>query len=119
MVFKTAFKNLSLLPSGQSTADISVLLHSPRAFAFLNRMREEFHTVIIDGPPMLVPEARVLGSLADSVILVVRSAETTRYAVAAAKQRLMDDGTHVLGTVLNQWDPLDTKQYKHGRKYYE
>ena len=74
-------------------------------------MREEFHTVIIDTPPMLnMPDARILGRLADGVILVVRSAETMRAAAVAAKQRLTEDGTRVLGTILNQWDPRKTNQ---------
>jgi succinoglycan biosynthesis transport protein ExoP len=106
MVFKTCYRNLNLLPSGSSTVNVGALLHSPRAVAFLKRMREEFHTVIIDAPPMLnMPDARVLGRLADGVVLVVRSAQTMRDAAVAANQRLSDDGTRVLGTILNQWDP--------------
>jgi succinoglycan biosynthesis transport protein ExoP len=121
MVFKTGFRNLNLLPAGSSTLNVSALLYSPRALAFLNRMRKEFHTVIIDAPPMLnMPDARILGRLADGVILVVRSARTMRYAAVAANQRLTDDGTRVLGTILNQWDPRKTNQYTHGYgyKYY-
>ena len=121
MVYKTGFRNLNLLPSGSSTANVAALLHSPRAFAFLNRMRQEFHTVIIDAPPMLnMPDARVLGRLADGVVLVVRSAETMRDAALAAKQRLTEDGTRVLGTILNQWDPRTTNQHTsgYGYKYY-
>src|SRR5205823_4588589 len=41
MVFKTGFRNLNLLPSGSSTVNGAALLHSPRACALLNRMREE------------------------------------------------------------------------------
>jgi len=79
---------------------------------FFNRVRKEFHTVIIDAPPMLnLPDARILGRLADGVVLVVRSADTMRYAAVAAKQRLTEDGTRVLGTILNQWDPRKTNQY--------
>ena len=121
MVFKTGFRNLNLLPSGSSTVNVAALLHSPRALAFLNRMREEFHTVIIDTPPMLnMPDARVLGRLADGVILVVRSAQTMRDAAVAANQRLTEDGTRVLGTILNQWDPRKTNSYRCGytHKYY-
>ena len=118
MVFKTAFRNLDLLPAGSPTVNSAALLYSPRAFALLNRMREEFHTVIIDTPPMLnVPDARILGRLADGVILVVRSAETMRYTAVAAKHRLTQDGTWVLGTILNQWDPRKTNQYTHGYGY--
>jgi succinoglycan biosynthesis transport protein ExoP len=121
MVFKTCYRNLNLLPSGSSTVNVGALLHSPRAVAFLNRMREEFHTVIIDAPPMLnMPDARVLGRLADGVVLVVRSAQTMRDAAVAANQRLTEDGTRVLGTILNQWDPRKSNQYTSGsrHKYY-
>jgi Mrp family chromosome partitioning ATPase len=87
---------------------------------FLNHTREEFHTVIIDTPPMLqMPDARVLGRLADGVILVVRSAQTTRETAAAAAQRLTEDGTRVLGTILNEWDPRKASHpgYAYGRQY--
>jgi receptor protein-tyrosine kinase len=121
LILKTGFKNLSLLPSGSPTGNIAALLYSPRALAFLSRMREEFHTIIIDSPPMMnIPDARVLGGLADGVILVVRSAETMRHTVVAAKQRLTEDGTRVLGTILNQWDLRETNRYTHsyGYKYH-
>jgi Mrp family chromosome partitioning ATPase len=85
-------------------------------------MRKEFDMVIIDTPPMLhMPDARVLGRLSDGVILVVRSARTTRESATAAGQRLAEDGTRVLGTVLNEWDPRKTSHagYEYGyRAYY-
>jgi polysaccharide biosynthesis transport protein len=122
MVFKTGFRNMCLLPAGSSTVNILALLHSPRALQFMNRMREQFHTVIIDTPPMLnMPDARVLGRLADGVILVVRSGETMRDAAVAAKRRLTEDGARVLGTVLNQWDPREMSEYGYHNKdgYYQ
>ena len=117
MVVGTGYRDLYLLPAGSAASSISSLLHSPRALEFLQRMREEFDTVIIDTPPMLqMPDARVLGRLADGVILVVRSARTTRETAAAAGQRLAEDGTRVLGTVLNEWDPRKTSHagYEYG-----
>ena len=116
MVFKTGFRNLTLLPSGSmsSSSNILGLLHSSRGLEFLNRMREEFDTVLIDTPPMLLmPDARVLGRFADGVILVVQSAQTMRNAAVAAKQRLTGDGTRVLGTILNQWDPRETNNFSY------
>jgi polysaccharide biosynthesis transport protein len=121
MVFKTGYRNLFILPSGSTSNNTAALLHSPRAIEFLNRMREEFHTIIIDTPPMLhMPDARILGRFADGVILVVRSAQTIRESALAAKQRLSEDGTRILGTILNQWDPRKTNQYIYGysNKHY-
>jgi Mrp family chromosome partitioning ATPase len=110
-----------LLPAGSTPFSIAGLLHSPQTLEFLNHMREEFHTVIIDTPPMLqIPDARVLGKVADAVVLVVRSAETTRDEASAAAQRLTEDGTRVLGTILNEWDPRKTSRsgYASGYRYY-
>ncbi|MBZ5586325.1 MAG: polysaccharide biosynthesis tyrosine autokinase [Acidobacteriia bacterium] len=122
MVAGTGCRDLYVLPAGSVASSISNLLHSPRALELLQRMRQEFDMVIIDTPPMLhLPDARVLGRLADGVILVVRSARTTKETAAAAGQRLAEDGTRVLGTVLNEWDPRKTRhgRYEYGyRPYY-
>jgi polysaccharide biosynthesis transport protein len=118
IVSRTDFRNLYLLPAGSSGSNIAGLLHLPLALEFLDRMRKEFHTVIIDTPPMLhLPDARILGRYADGVILVVRSSQTMRAAAVAANQRLTEDGTRVLGTILNQWDPRETNSYSYGRSY--
>ena len=114
MVYKTSHRNLSLLPSGTLTSNISAMLHSPRAFDLFYKMREEFDTVIIDSPPMMqMPDARVLARYADGVVLVVHAAKTVREEAAAMSRRLADDGTRVLGTILNQWDPGKTNPYAH------
>jgi capsular exopolysaccharide synthesis family protein len=106
MYFETGYPRLYLLPCGSTPSSIAGLLHSPAALEFLNHMREQFHTVLIDTPPMLqMSDARVLGRLADAFILVVRSAQTTRDEAANAAQRLTQDGTRVLGSILNEWDP--------------
>jgi len=106
MYVETCYEHLYLLPAGSTPSSVAGLFHSPRTLEFLNQMREYFHTVIIDTPPMLqMADARALGRLADGVILVVRSAHTTREMVAGAAQRLTEDGTRVLGMILNEWDP--------------
>ena len=49
-------------------------------------------------------DARVLGGHSDGVILVLRSGQTKRDAAMLARQRFHEDGTCVLGTILNRWD---------------
>jgi capsular exopolysaccharide synthesis family protein len=122
MVFATGYGELYVLPAGTAAGSISCLLHSPRTLELLQRMRKEFDMVLIDTPPMLqMPDARVLGRLVDGVILVVRAAETTKETAAIASQRLADDGTRVLGTVLNEWDPRKTAHpaYEFGCRSYQ
>jgi Mrp family chromosome partitioning ATPase len=77
----------------------------------LAQFRSEFDTVIIDGPPMLLmPDARVVGRIADAVILVMRIGHTTRDAARAARQPFEEDRTKVLGTILNEWSPKRPQQ---------
>lgn len=72
----------------------------------LRTLRAEFETIFIDTPPMLqIPDARVLGRMVDRVIMVVRAGKTIRDAAQAAHQRFVEDGTKLLGTILNDWNP--------------
>jgi len=71
--------------------------------------------ILIAAPPMIhLADARVLGRLADGVILVIRAGQTTTDSAIFAAQRFAEDGTQVLGTVLNSWDPRTSRQYGYG-----
>jgi len=101
----THIAGLSVLPCGCSPDRAPKLLYSPRLGELLRSVRLQFDTVLIDTPPVLpMPDARVIARLADSVVLVVRANRTTREAAGAACQRFADDGTGVLGSVLNDWN---------------
>jgi len=116
---ETRFPRLSLLPAGSTPVSISGLLFSPRTMEFLKTVQADFHTVIIDSPPILnMPDARMLGKLSDGVVLVVRAAQTTRDTVAGVVQRLSSDGSRVLGTILNGWDPRRDSYSGYGYAYH-
>jgi Mrp family chromosome partitioning ATPase len=69
-------------------------------------VEEEYDLVLVDSPPMMqLADARVLGRIADGVVLVIRSGHTTLGLAQLAVQRFAEDGTRVLGTILNSWDP--------------
>lgn len=105
LVRETAVPSLFVLPAGPGVASTMSLLVSARMQDLVSRFRKEFDMVIIDTPPVLqVPDARVLGRLADGAIVVVRAGVTSRDATSAAVGRLSDDGIRLLGTILNDWD---------------
>jgi succinoglycan biosynthesis transport protein ExoP len=105
LVRQTKIPGLCLVPSGPTTDGLTSLLYSPRLTEFLERVAKEFDLVLIDAPPMLhFADARVLGRHSDGVILVLRSGQTKRDAAMLARQRFDEDGTCVLGTILNSWD---------------
>ena len=106
IVRHTDVPGLDLLPSGITRESPSHLLYSPRVAELLRRVEEEYDLVLVDSPPMMqLADARVLGRIADGVVLVIRSGHTTLGLAQLAVQRFAEDGTRVLGTILNSWDP--------------
>ena len=115
LVRQTEVSGLSLLPGGSCGVPPTNLFYSPRMSKLLARLRREFDMIMIDAPPMIhLADARVLGRLADGVILVVRAGQTTTESARFAIQRFTEDGTRVLGTVLNSWDPRTAGSYSYG-----
>ena len=76
---QTGIPGVSVLPSGPADQNTANLLYSANLPELLARFKGDFDMVIIDTPPMQeMPDARVLGRLADGVILVTRAGHTTR-----------------------------------------
>jgi capsular exopolysaccharide synthesis family protein len=115
LVRETEVSGLCLLPGGSCGVTPSNLFYSPRMSILLKRLRAEYDMVVIDAPPMIhLADARVLGHLADGVVLVIRAGQTTSESALFACQRFAEDGTRVLGTILNSWDPRATGNYGYG-----
>jgi capsular exopolysaccharide synthesis family protein len=103
---ETSIPGLFVLPAGPSTHAAANLLYSSIFPDILKLLRKQFDTILIDTPPMLqMTDARVIGRLADAVVIVTRAGKTTREAAIAAYQRFAEDKTRVLGTILNDWNP--------------
>jgi succinoglycan biosynthesis transport protein ExoP len=102
---ETFVPNLSLMARGAGISDLVTPLYSPRLQQLLAVCREKYDVVLIDTPPMLqMPDARIMGRLADRVILVVRSGKTARGAAVFAAQKFAEDGTPIFGGILNSFD---------------
>ncbi|MEP7354360.1 MAG: polysaccharide biosynthesis tyrosine autokinase [Acidobacteriota bacterium] len=100
----TPLRGVHVLAAGPHDARALDMLYSAGTLNLLSHARNEFDTILIDTPPMLnLPDARVLGRMADGVVLVARADVSTRDTVLAAKHRLEEDRTALLGTVLNHW----------------
>ncbi|MEM4204731.1 MAG: polysaccharide biosynthesis tyrosine autokinase [Candidatus Methanomethylicaceae archaeon] len=116
---KTSAHNVFLLPSGSPVKNIAVAIHSERFLELLQRLRSEFDYVLIDTPPVLVvSDARIIGQKSDGVVIVLRAGETLQAEALQAVQRLREDGTKILGTILNQWIP-SRRGAKYYKKYYD
>ena len=94
--------NLFLLAAGPAQPMAAELLGSARMREFMSAWREQYDYVIVDTPPMLaVTDAVRLSTLADSTLLIVRSGQTRREALARSCDRLNHERVPVLGIVVN------------------
>jgi receptor protein-tyrosine kinase len=117
---RTEIPNLYLLPSGPAVRSVSGLLLSLKISELFQCCHNLYDFILIDSPPILqFADARILGRSSDGIVLVLRSG-TGRVDAIAAAARLAEDGVHVLGTILNDWDPATQNGSPYSRyyKYY-
>ncbi len=111
----TGFPGLSVFPNRVTQNNVSKALYSPRLRTILETLVERYDMVIVDAPPILsVADTRIVASLTDALILVLRSGVTQREAAMEAYQLIQEDGLQLLGTVLTDYDLSSDRR----RQYY-
>ncbi|HVV46513.1 MAG TPA: polysaccharide biosynthesis tyrosine autokinase [Bryobacteraceae bacterium] len=114
-VHPSGIRNLDVLTSGPQLPSNCDLLFSTALSGLIRHYREKYEMVIVDSPPLLhMPDARLMGRMADGVVLVARAGRTLREAVSAASARLVQDRTRLLGIVLNDWNPHSSRDSFYG-----
>lgn len=96
----TAIPGLAVLSAGSSPAGVAALLSSAAARDALAGLRSRYDHILLDGPPLAEPEARVLVSLADGIILTCRAGTGRRRAVHTALRALRRLGARTLGVAV-------------------
>ena len=101
-IVATNMPNLSLLPCGEPPHNPGALLDTQAFADLLQSVSTKYDYVVIDSPPILpVADARILGSMCDATILVIRAGTTRRRGACDARDGLLGFGTNVLGMVIN------------------
>lgn len=97
---------LSVLPAGQAVPNPGELICSDAMSAIIQELRQKFHYVVIDAPPVLpFADARAMAPLVDGVLFVGRSGFTPRAAMQRSLELLAEvHSAPVLGIVLNGAD---------------
>jgi len=108
--------NLSVVPCGPIPPNPAEVLSSPLAAELLRKLRAQFEYVLVDSPPLLsVADSRILSTVTDAVVLVVRAYETPYDAVRRARSLLYGAGARILGVALND---VDIGREGYGYSYY-
>jgi capsular exopolysaccharide synthesis family protein len=117
-IHETEVPNLFVAAGGPIPPNPAALLHSDRLRQFLEAVVTDYQVVLVDTPPLSMADARILGTKADGVVLVVRAGRTARNVVLRACSTLDTAGVNVLGMVLNGEEPDPTSSPYYGG-YYE
>ncbi|KAA9133078.1 polysaccharide biosynthesis tyrosine autokinase [Marinihelvus fidelis] len=101
---------LDILLSGDARyVSASDLFASKRMRQLIERLKQDYDYVLVDAPPvMAVADARVIGTIVDKTLFVVRWDKTPRKVARAALDQLRKSGTDIAGIVLQQ---VDLKRY--------
>jgi protein-tyrosine kinase len=110
LVVRQVSSRLAVLPAGRPNADPMAGLTSERMRHLLAEAREAFDWVFVDTPPLgLMPDAHILASMVDGVVVVVRAGSTPHASIKRAVDAI--GRTRILGVVLNGSDPTPASGY--------
>ena len=112
-VWKEPIEGLKVIPVGTIPPNPTELLGTQRFADFLAGVRQQFHYVLVDAPPIgLVSDPAILAAQGDGVLLVLDMQKTRKGSVRQAMRSLEGVGANVLGTVMN-----NVKASKNGYYY--
>jgi succinoglycan biosynthesis transport protein ExoP len=117
---KVGNPSLTVLGTGAAIANAIDQMTSDSMAKLLERLKACFDYIVIDSPPVIpFAESRWLSALADGIVVVVRSSNTTRRALSWTMNILGDVQPQVLGVVLNGVDiAADYDGYGNAYRYY-
>jgi succinoglycan biosynthesis transport protein ExoP len=108
---------IAVIPGSKQSANPIGLLASPKARDLITRLRFEYHTIILDCPPVLpIADSLLLAGLADEVLFVVRARQTRREVFQRALSSL--NASNLTGLVVNDVDHRRSR-YAYAYRYYQ
>jgi capsular exopolysaccharide synthesis family protein len=114
---QSVIEGLKIITSGNLPPNPSEILSSEKMLEILNHLRDQFKTVILDSPPILVvPDAVALAARVDGVLLVLKPTVTKWNELSQAVKQLRQVKANLLGVIIN--DVKIKKSSMYYRDYY-
>lgn len=112
-------ESFHILQPGPQPLNPTDFLGSERMKVLIKQLQERFEVVLFDSPPVLsVPDATVLSSQVDGVILLIKAESTDKGAVQQAVEKLSKAGANIIGVVLNGVKKSTSRYYGGYYGYY-
>ncbi len=113
LIRPTGVSNLDCLICGPVPPNPSELLSSERMRQLIFEAMREYEFVLIDAPPLLnVTDGRILATMVEGAVLVVRGGYTPQELAQQAQFHVRDVGARLIGVVLNDVDVRDHGYYQ-------
>ncbi len=121
VVQRTEIAGLDVLCCGPIPPAPAELLSSDRMRMLLGETVAAYEAVLLDSPPLLnFADARILASMVEGVVLVVKGGATPRELAERAYAYTQSVGGNLIGVVLNNVDArADRYYYNYYGNYYE
>jgi succinoglycan biosynthesis transport protein ExoP len=102
VVRRSSVERLDALVCGPVPPNPAELLSSDRMRGLISEASNEYDFVVVDSPPLLsVADTRILMTLAEGTVLVVKGGATPRELARRATVQINNVGSHLIGVVLN------------------
>jgi len=109
---------VDVMVAGDTPPNPSELLGSERMMQLVTQLKEFYHYIIVDLPPVTaVSDPIVACRLVDGMIVIVRSDHSVRDAVKETVRQMKQIDAHILGFVFNGAGEGGGGYYK-GKRYY-
>ena len=113
---ETNIENLSIIAAGNVPPNPSELLITPKMEELLNKLKESYDIIIIDGTPsQLVTDSLILTRLVDSTLIVTASKQTKKEDLKKAIRNIKNVGGKIAGVVVNK---IEVSAKKYDQTYY-
>lgn len=101
--FKELTEGLTIMPRGSSPPNPAELLLNQHFSELMKALSQQYDLVIVDTPPVLaVADAAIVGALAGTTFVVLKSGEHPTREIDDTIKRLAGAGVHVKGILFNQ-----------------
>lgn len=120
VIFPTETDNLFLISAGSIPDNPTRLLTGPRMRELLDHLKANHADyVIVDSPPAVAfSDAMDLGSILDSMVIVVGAGSRLESAHFRARSHLANLPATLVGTVLNRVQTMEVDSYRYSSRYY-
>ncbi|MCC6300277.1 MAG: polysaccharide biosynthesis tyrosine autokinase [Anaerolineales bacterium] len=104
-------KKIDAVTAGEIPPSVTEVVGSKRIAAILNDLRDDYDTIIVDAPPLVISDSYTLASKVDGIILVLEPGLTKDDQAKVIKEQLNRAGARVIGIVFNKVSEISAKSY--------